>query len=62
MTVTIFTTINRLRYLQANMNVTVLDATDSENVKISIEVCDSTDVLEIFHAGIMYGMNVMKKF
>lgn len=61
MTVTIFTTTDRLPYLQANMNVTVLDVTDNDSVKISIDVHNPTDVLEIFHAGIRYGLDKMEK-
>lgn len=64
MIVEIFTHIDRLVYLQKNMGdkIVVLNEPDETGqVKISVEVDGALDVMEIFHAGVSYGLDTMQK-
>ena len=64
MIVEIFTHTDRLVYLQKNMGdkIVVLNEPDETGqVKISVEVDGALDVMEIFHAGVSYGLDVMQK-
>ena len=60
----IFTHTDRLVYLQKNMGdkIVVLNESDETGqVKISVEVDGALDVMEIFHAGVSYGLDTMQK-
>jgi hypothetical protein len=64
MKVEIFTQVERLSYLQKNMGdkIVVLNEPDETGqVKISVEVDGALDVMEIFHAGVSYGLDTMQK-
>jgi len=64
MEVEIFTQVERLSYLQKNMGdkIVVLNEPDETGqVKISVEVDGALDVMEIFHAGVSYGLDAMQK-
>jgi len=64
MIVEIFTQVERLSYLQKNMGdkIVVLNEPDETGqVKISVEVDGALDVMEIFHAGVSYGLDAMQK-
>jgi hypothetical protein len=64
MIVEIFTQVERLSYLQKNMGdkIVVLNEPDETGqVKISVEVDGALDVMEIFHAGVSYGLDTMQK-
>jgi hypothetical protein len=64
MKVEIFTQVERLSYLQKNMGdkIVVLNEPDETGqVKISVEVEGALDVMEIFHAGVSYGLDTMQK-
>ena len=64
MIVEIFTHTDRLVYLQKNMGgkIVVLNEPDETGqVKISVEVDGALDVMEIFHAGVSYGLDTMQK-
>ena len=64
MIVEIFTTTDRLPYLQKNMNdkIVVMSHPDGTGqVKVQVVVDDAMDVMEIFHAGVSYGLDVMQK-
>jgi len=64
MIVEIFTHTDRLVYLQKNMGdkIVVLNESDETGqVKISVEVDGALDVMEIFHAGVSYGLDTMQK-
>jgi hypothetical protein len=64
MKVEIFTQVERLSYLQKNMGdkIVVLNELDETGqVKISVEVDGALDVMEIFHAGVSYGLDAMQK-
>jgi hypothetical protein len=61
MIVEIYTQVERLLYLQKNVkNIVELSEPDvNGQLKISIEVNGSIDVMNIFHAGISYGLDAM---
>jgi hypothetical protein len=64
MKVEIFTQVESLYYLQKNMGdkIVVLNEPDGTGqVKISVEVDGALDVMEIFHAGVSYGLDAMQK-
>jgi hypothetical protein len=62
MIVEIFTQAERLPYLQKNVNVVELSEPDQNGqLKISVEVNGSIDVMNIFHAGVSYGLDAMSK-
>jgi hypothetical protein len=64
MKVEIFTQVERLSYLQKNMGdkIVILNEPDETGqVKISVEVDGALDVMEIFHAGVSYGLDAMQK-
>jgi hypothetical protein len=59
-----YTHADRLVYLQKALEnkIVVLSEPDELNqVKISVEMISSIDVMEVFHAGIRYGMDEMQK-
>ena len=63
MIVEIFTHTDRLVYLQKNLGdkIVVLGEPDETGqIKISIEVDGAIDVMEIFHAGVSYGLDKMQ--
>ena len=63
MKVEIFTQVERLSYLQKNMGdkIVVLNEPDETGqVKISVEVDGAMDVMDIFHAGVSYGLDKMQ--
>jgi hypothetical protein len=61
MKIEIFTHIDRLPYLQKEIKeIKVLnEPSETGQVKISIDIVDGIDILDIFHAGISYGMDTM---
>jgi hypothetical protein len=63
MIVKIFTHIDRLPYLQKEISklVVLSEPDESEQVQISIDIVDGLDIMNIFHAGISYGMDTMSK-
>jgi len=64
MIVEIFTTTDRLPYLQKNMNdkIVVMSHPDGTGqVKVQVVVDDAMDVMNIFHAGVSYGLDAMQK-
>jgi hypothetical protein len=63
MIVEIFTTTDRLPYLQKNMNdkIVVMSHPDGTGqVKVQVVVDDAMDVMNIFHAGVSYGLDKMQ--
>lgn len=63
MIVEIFTNTDRLVYLQKNLGdkIVVLGEPDETGqIRISIEVEGALDVMEIFHAGVSYGLDKMQ--
>ncbi len=63
MIVEIFTTTDRLPYLQKNMNdkIVVMSYPDGTGqVKVQVVVDDAMDVMNIFHAGVSYGLDKMQ--
>ena len=63
MIVEIFTHTDRLVYLQKNLGdkIVVLGEPDgTRQLKISIEVEGAIDVMDIFHAGVSYGLDKMQ--
>ena len=63
MIVEIFTTTDRLSYLQKNMNdkIVVMSHPDGTGqVKVQVVVDDAMDVMNIFHAGVSYGLDKMQ--
>ena len=63
MIVEIFTTTDRLVYLQKNLGdkIVVLGEPDGTGqLKISIEIDDALDVMSVFHAGVSYGLDKMQ--
>jgi hypothetical protein len=63
MIVEIFTTTGRLPYLQKNMNdkIVVMSHPDGTGqVKVQVVVDDAMDVMNIFHAGVSYGLDKMQ--
>ena len=63
MIITILTHIDRLPYLQKTMGTRLTDVVDDENdlVKVTLEINNSIDVMNIFHAGISFGLDAMSK-
>ena len=63
MIVEIFTHTDRLVYLQKNLGdkIVVLGEPDGTGqIKISVEVDGAMDVMDIFHAGVSYGLDKMQ--
>ena len=59
-----YTHADRLVYLQntlGNKIVVLKEPDELCQVKISVEVISSIDIMEIFHAGIRFGMDEMQK-
>jgi hypothetical protein len=64
MIVEFFTHIERLPYLQREISKLVVLSEPIENeqqVKVSIDIVDGLDIMNVFHAGISYGMDTMSK-
>jgi hypothetical protein len=63
MIVTILTHTDRLPFLQKTMGDKLTDVVDDGNdlVKVTLELNNSIDVMNIFHAGISYGLDAMSK-
>jgi hypothetical protein len=64
MIIEMYTYADRLSYLQTYLEdkIVVLGEPDqSGQVKISIDIQSSIDVMEVFHAGIRYGMTTMQE-
>jgi len=49
----------RLKYLQEQLDkrITTLEVTEDNFTRVEITIDDSSDILSIFHAGIMCGVN-----
>jgi len=63
MIVEIFTTTDRLPYLQRNMGdkiVVLSEPDENRQVKVQVSVDDAFDVMEIFSAGVSYGLDKMQ--
>lgn len=59
-----FTTTERLVYLQKELKdkVTILSEPDASNqLRISINLENSIDVMDVFHSGVFYGLDKMQK-
>lgn len=63
MIITILTHADRLPYLQKTMGTRLTDVVDDGNdlIKVTLEVNDAHDVMNVFHAGISYGLDAMGK-
>jgi hypothetical protein len=63
MIVTILTHTDRLPFLQKTMGDKLTDVVDDGNdlVKVTLELNNSIDVMNVFHAGISYGLDAMSK-
>jgi hypothetical protein len=62
MIIEMYTYADRLSYLQTYLSdkiVVLSEPDESGQLKISIDVNSSIDVMEVFHAGIKYGMDRM---
>lgn len=59
-TAKIFTTTERLKYIAASeLKYKVIEEADKDGyVYIELTIAHELDVLELFHTGIKYGMNV----
>jgi hypothetical protein len=63
MIVEIFTSTDRLPYLQKNMGdkIVVMNHPDETGqVKVQVAVDSAMDVMDIFHAGVSYGLDKMQ--
>jgi hypothetical protein len=63
MIVEMFTHTDRLVYLQKNLGdkIVVLGEPDaSGQIKISVELDGALDVMDVFHAGVSYGLDKMQ--
>ena len=64
MIIEMYTYADRLSYLQTYLEdkIVVLGEPDQlGQIKISIDIQSSIDVMEVFHAGIRYGMTTMQE-
>lgn len=63
MIVKIFTHIDRLPFLQKTMGTKLTDVVDDGNdlVRVTLEIDDAIDVMNVFHAGVVYGLDTMSK-
>ena len=64
MIVEMFTYADRLVYLQKNLGdkIVVLSEPDAGGqLKISVELEGAIDVMELFHAGVRYGLDKMQE-
>ncbi len=63
MIVTILTHTDRLPFLQKTMGDKLTDVVDDGNdlVKVTLELNNSIDVMNVFHAGISFGLDAMSK-
>ena len=63
MIVKIYTHADRLSFLQDKMGDKLTEIVDEGNdlVRLTLEVNDAHDVMNVFHAGISYGLDAMGK-
>jgi hypothetical protein len=63
MIITILTHTDRLPYLQKTMGTRLTDVVDrgDDLINVTLEINNSIDVMNIFHAGISYGLDAMSK-
>jgi hypothetical protein len=63
MIVTIYTHTDRLSFLQDKMGGKLTDVVNEEDglIRVTLEVNDAHDVMNVFHAGISYGLDAMHK-
>ena len=63
MIVKIYTHADRLSFLQDKMGDKLTDIINEGDdlVRLTLEVNDAHDVMNVFHAGISYGLDVMGK-
>lgn len=63
MIVKIYTHTDRLPFLQDKMGDKLTDIVDGGDglIRVTLEVNDAHDVMNVFHAGISYGLDTMHK-
>jgi hypothetical protein len=63
MIVTIYTHTDRLSFLQDKMGDKLTDVVDDGDglIRVTLEVNGAQDVMNVFHAGISYGLDTMSK-
>ena len=63
MIVKIYTHADRLSFLQDKMGGKLTEIVDEGNdlIRLTLEVNDAHDVMNVFHAGISYGLDTMSK-
>ena len=63
MIVKIYTHTDRLPFLQDKMGTKLTDVVDDGAglIRVTLEVNDAHDVMNVFHAGISYGLDAMHK-
>jgi hypothetical protein len=63
MIVKIYTHADRLPFLQDKMGTKLTDVVDDGDglIRVTLEVNDAHDVMNVFHAGISYGLDAMHK-
>ena len=63
MIVTIITHTDRLPFLQNTMGYKLTDVLDrgDDLVNVTLEINNALDVMNIFHAGVSYGLDAMSK-
>ena len=63
MIVKIYTHADRLSFLQDKMGGKLTDVVDDGDglIRVTLEVNDAHDVMNVFHAGISYGLDAMHK-
>ncbi len=63
MIVEIFTHTDRLVYLQKNLGDKIVVLSEPEEggqLKVSVELGGAMDVMDVFHAGVSYGLDKMR--
>jgi hypothetical protein len=63
MIVKIYTHADRLSFLQDKMGTKLTDIVNEGDdlIRLTLEVNDAHDVMNVFHAGISYGLDAMSK-
>ena len=63
MIVTILIHTDRLPFLQNTMGTRLTDVVDrgDDLINVTLEINNSIDVMNVFHAGISYGLDAMSK-
>ena len=63
MIVKIYTHADRLPFLQDKMGAKLIEAVSDGDglIRVTLEVNDAHDVMNVFHAGISYGLDAMHK-